>query len=61
MTPETVRDIYHAARLTAMNAQADHSQPVVQDACDLAGWTAVIEAIRKAESEKYHPYNDHMR
>ena len=57
MTAEEAREIYHVARLKAMNDAANYSQPVVQDACDLAGWAAVIKAILLYAS----PYNDHMR
>ncbi len=53
MTPEQARDIYHLARYTAMVRQADYVQPVNQEACDLAGWRAVIEAIQREAIDEH--------
>ena len=45
MTPEQAREIYHAARLKAMQRTANWSKAIVQNECDLEGWKAVIEAL----------------
>ena len=59
MTPEQVRDIYHEARLRAMQSANDYSQPVNQDQCDLIAWLAVIDAITDFTADaKERPANN---
>lgn len=46
MTPEQAQEIYHQARVKAYEEFADHYKPAEQQAVILAGFQAVIDAVR---------------
>jgi hypothetical protein len=47
VTPEQAEEVFYQAYNEAMQQARNWSKPVVQRECWLAGWAAVLDAIRK--------------